>query len=487
MAIPNLMLLQFAGTNVQVWNTIGGALDAQIGSDVSALDVAIVEDTRKAHNRVVEFKGKKYCIGSTASASTVTVCEENTDGAGLWGSVYTSAVAAQGTGRGHSGLYIIHDGADQLLCFTYKQSSTTTIRIAKSNDGASWASEVAINSGLTQHYGLGTVFQNTIWFVQGNTKLAQVNPVAGAVTVYTVSEGLRRSTLVVFRDTLYMVKELDNGLGLGLYEFTGSGFSFNTTIHDPGGSWSENDKGQHAAWATDGVIHVIGIGGKFNSGAVNGQGSHYYTLTPDNGGFSVQDLTATVIPSGIQPDRINNTGDKWYVHVSTDNDPTSPETYLFHVPSPSTDDGSWTVFQFTTNASELTTLAAPGPSVEYAPPITPFGSGEHINKGEGNRAEIEDSEAGFGGFKMFIRIYGSLTGQVLRIYYSTDQHAPNKLATLLSVSGGAGSPSLNGNNTQIDDVDGDSGATLMTVIWNMGADGILSPNSVHLQPVLALS
>ncbi len=355
MAIPNLLMLHFAGTNVQVWTTIAGALDTQIGSDVSALDVVIIENTIKAHNRVVEFKGARYCIGKTASASTVSVCEEDTGGSGNWGSVYASAADAESTGRDHSGLYIIHDGTDQLLCFSYHQDGTTNLRIAKSNDGVTWDAEASIDSGIVAHRGLGIVFQNKIWLAQAGVDFAQIDPVAGSVTVYTVSDSGATGTLVVFRDTLYLIRRF--GDSLVIEEFTGSGFSSNTTIHDSGAGWVLDSRGQNAAWVTDSVIHVIGVGGRLSGGATNGQGSHYYTLTPTGSTFSVQNLTTTVIPSGLRPDRANKTGDKWYVHTSTDNDPTVPEYYLFHVAHDDTTTGDWTVFQFTTNAAELTSVA----------------------------------------------------------------------------------------------------------------------------------
>lgn len=484
MAIPNLLMQRYADTNVQVWNTIGGVLDVQIGNNVTALQVVPNDGNLKPHNRVVEFKNKFYTIGRTAAATTVRVCEKDTGGAGTWGAVFTSASAAEGSNADNfSGLYMVHDGSDQLLCFFYRVNTTTTVRICTSNDGTSWSETAALSAGgITKFNALGLTYQNTVFIGSDDTEMIQVDPVAGSVTTFTGQDAPRSGALVVFRDTLYLVH--DTGLEISISDFTGSGFSFNSTIHSAS-TWTTRVEGQMAAWADDSNIHVIGTGGKFSGGATDGQGSHKYTLTPTGSTFSTVNVTNPVIPSIWRPERNNDTGDVWYVYVSTDTDPTAPEVFLWFIDNDGRDTGAWTLFRFTDDLTELSSVS--GPSVDYAPPTTQFGSGEHINKGSGNRADIETSVAGSGGFDISIRVYGILTGQVLRVYYSTDQHAPNMLATLLSVSGGAGSPVLNANKTQIDSVDGDDGATILTVFWDMDADGVSGPDSSHFQANITAS
>lgn len=495
MAIPELHIVnpyQGAFGSLQPAELVGGTTINSIGNPIAAGGgEAVLSGNltyKEIHNRVVEYRGKIYVLfrgQSPANQAIVSVYDRASPPS--WGTVLASGLnTAYGD---YSGLYIASTGSAQRLFFAHRDG-TGNMHIRWTDNGSSWNDTGTLGLHPLMGRGPGVMFNNKLYLPYYNTSgdkgVTEIDPIAGSFSK-VAAPWVMQSTdkisvdMCVLNDRLYaLVADTFNTGDFELYEFTGSGWSSNTSITSDNRifGYPNVDEGQCHLFKDPNQDALIAVVNGSSDGTSTNSGSMAFELTPSGGSFSVSDITNTVIPAGLRPGvrgaSNDHTEDRWYGYASNDSTPGSPEHFLFFAAGPAPGTG-YSVYTWV-NASSVMTLVGAGPSTQYSLPNQKFGGGLRINRGVGNQCVIESAAAVLGGYRVSYRVYGTQSSQTVRLYYSTDQEVPSSQATISAQTGGGG---ISGGNA-VTGVTGDDGVTLFTLDWDLSADGIGSGDASHL-------
>jgi hypothetical protein len=479
MTIPNLLVSKHDGTgSVAVFELIGGTSLQQIGSNITTSKEAPLGDS-VANNRVIEFKGNKLVWHQNE------IREENTGGTGNWGIVHTISdmISSDGYAR-HTGLHTLNVEGVPTLVGLYSETSTNDVNAIRSTDGITWTEVDTVIATGAGDCGRSIVYQNKLyWRYVTNTGIVEYDPaIDSAVIVGGVAftGGNCTQDFCVHSNELFMLGTTDTGntSTFRLWQKIGSSF---TQVHN-------------FTSATNGVTGEQGATCLFSDGTdlyaiCNGQdtgvtGNTMFRIqNPGEAGQVVTEITDTVIPTRFRAGgaAATTTTNRWFSYADNDTDPTSPEIYLWRLPSQF--NSAYDVFHFVDFSTVLEEMGSL--SWEITLPNTKFGGGERISSTTASKvyAELEQltTIAGSGAgvqVQFSYRVYGTGTDKTATLYVDGGEEIPSVVATLTAAATG-GSSSRSGNT--IIDVTPDDGATLYTGVWDTGADGFAATDNVHLQ------
>ena len=489
MPLPEILVFQTVG-DLRAHELVGGSTLNALGPTVSGFTESAPTNAQIFTNRLIEYRGL-LCTQTEATGL-------NADWVMSWDRVAGSWSIMGGTSNTHTcagGLYVVNTGSTLRLCSLHRNPSNG-LTCVYSDNGTGTSVFNSVASGHTAWVGPGIVFNNKIYLptLDSGVKIWEVDPIALVTTLITppflggtVSEA--SVDFCVYDDRLFCltpgpVNFGATGADWELYEFVGGGFSLNTQITTDGrlgmfSGASQGRRGQPSLFIDPATGDMAAVTNGYEAGGASGNsGSTAYRLTPSGSSFTPSEVTSTVIPAAFRPGVRGSSNDyaedRWLCYTDTDPDPSAAEVYLFFAagPAPGT---SYTVYQWEGFGAEMTNVAA-GPSVNFYMPHQKFGGGDRINRGGGNQIVIESSQAVTGGFEISYRVYGTLLGQSITLWYSLDQEIPSSQATILSQTGGSG---ITGGNT-VTGVDGDDGATLYTLVWNLASDGVTNGDACHI-------
>tara|TARA_R100001244_G_scaffold25113_2_gene25373 strand:+ start:40893 stop:42377 length:1485 start_codon:yes stop_codon:yes gene_type:complete len=489
MAIPELLVADVfkTGAQAQVYELVGGttlnAIGAAVGNNANEGTPATTEGG--ICNRVCEYRGELYMAVSLVT--TGLEIHKYNRGTGLW-----SIIHSYGTGANSiTGLYVVNTGTVQRMFLAARVVGSS--RIIYTDDGTVWSETVdQINVGASSFgQNPGVMFNNKLYqgYMTNGHLCFEVDPTALSIvslnvaSIATTSDG-GPMDLVAHDDRLMMLCTDDDFVGAvdwALYEFTGSGFVLNTQI-TTGLAWNNTTQVAHGMvclFQDPGNNNLIAlVNGIGELGAVSTDyGSSAFRLAPSGSSFTVTNITDPLIPTAYRPGTrttVNDASDRWYCVVVNDTTPGTPEAYIFLAIGPAPGTG-YSVYTYVDDTTELVSPVA-GPSTAYSIPQTKFGGGLRINKASGNQCAIEFGQAVEGGYEVSYRIYGTVTSQTVRGYYSLDQETPTTQMTIASQTGGG---AISGGNS-ITGVTGDDGSTLFTLVWDIETDLVVSGDAVHI-------
>lgn len=480
--------------HTSVWNAsyvdAGGSV-TKVGADPGTSGDS-ANAIRKYKNNVCSWNGEIYAV-ARAGSSHVYAYRYNF-GTGLWVQEFDSGSLH----FRHTGIYeaAAPSGTGRRIFFVYFAGGST-FRIVYSDDGLTWSSTNATLGG--NHDQEATccatgeiMFGDKLYFVRcaSNVPVAiyEVDPFTLSIAQLTGlpfadtnpgSQGVNLD-FAVLDNTLYVLAP-DFHIGGGtaadwaLYQFTGAGFAFNTQITSDNRLTDVNaNQGQVCLFKPPEANKLIAIcNGQGAAGAI---GMTAFELTPSGSAFTVNDITSTYVPAAKRPGGgSTNAEDRIFVQIENDTDPTNPTAHVWISPGPATTNG-WEIYPHANTSTELTG-AISGPGNVYAPVSEKFGGGLRLFPGTAaaNKIHYEYGTKVDGAFRVYYRVQGTTLGQVVRLYYSEDEETPFVLATLSAQSGGSG---ITAN--AVTGVDGDDGATLYWLEWDLTADGLPNANPSHL-------
>jgi hypothetical protein len=480
MAIPNLLVCKsvpssIGSSSAAVFELIGGTTLSQVGDNITT-SLEIYGNNR-ATNRVIEFKGKKILWHRN------TIREEDTGGSGTWGIVHTvsDALSFDNYAR-HSGLHVVNVDGVLTIIGLYLQTASNDVSAIRSTDGTTWTETGSLLDTGNGASGRDIVFRNKLYWRLSNNQVIEYDPLTNATLQISVTPSLSinySQDFCTHNDNLFMLGSYgttDNTF-YHLYQLTGSSF---TSVHtfsgkDVGGT---GELGVTCLFTDNTDLYAI-INGE--AAGVNGD-TISRIQNPGEGSQIVTDITSTVMPSRFSPGGSSAIESaRWQSYVNNDTDPTSPEIYLWRLPSAA---GNYEAFQFVDFSTILTELGG-GPTYEIYLPNTKFGGGDRIVSTAGVKAYAEMEQlttiAGSGAgvqVQFSYRVYGTGADKTATLYVDGGEEIPSVVATLTGAASG-GSSSRSGNT--IIDVTPDDGATLYTGVWDTGADGFAATDNVHLQ------
>jgi hypothetical protein len=479
MAIPNLLVSKHDGIgNVAVFELIGGVSLQQIGNDITT-NMETPPSDSVANNRVIEFKGKKILWHRNA------IREENTGGAGNWGIVHTISdmITSDGFAR-HTGLHILNVDGVPTIVGLYSETTTSDVNAIRSTDGITWTEVGTVIATPAGDCGRSIVYQNKLyWRYVYSGGIIEYDPLldsAVAIDGAGLLGGNCTQDFCVHNNGLFMLGTIDsvNFSIFRLWKKIGSTFTAVASFSN----------------ASNGVSGEFGASCLFSDGTdlyaiCNGQdtavtGNTMFRIqNPGEAGQVVTEITDTVIPARFRAGgaAATTTTNRWFSYVDNDTDPTSPEIYLWRLPSQF--NTAYDVFHFVDFSTVLEEMGSL--SWEITLPNTKFGGGEIISSTTASKvyAELEQltTIAGSGAgvqVQFSYRVYGTGTDKTATLYLSGGEEIPTVVATLTGAA--TGGSSLRSGNTIVN-VSPDAGATLYTGIWDAGADGFVATDNVHLQ------
>ena len=489
MAIPELLVADVfkTGTPPQVAELVGGTTINAIGGACSANagDGALTVAERSACNYVAEYRGEIFVAYQTG-ALAINIDGYNR-GTGLWTSRHTAAVA------GGTGLFVANTGTVQRL-FMFGRSSVGGTLCVYTDDGVTWTTTASLGGNFPASIGENPsiMFNNKLYTPYGNSggQVYEFDPIALSFSNIAVAFGgsliSLRADLCVHDDRLFLLAMDDSSApataDYALFEFTGSGFTLNTTITaDSRGGTSNMEEGQLTLFkdpSTNNLIAICNGAGAGGAVGTTNNGSTAFQLVPSGSVFTPTEITNTVIPVALRPGArtasLSDVEDRWFSITVNDTAPGTAEVYLFFAQGPAPGTG-YSVYQWV-NASTLLASPVAGPSTIYTIPQEKFGGGSRINKGVGNQCVIEKGEPVLGGYQISYRVYGTQSSQSVTLWYSLDQETPDTQASISAQTGGSG---ISGGN-QVDGITGDDGSTLFTLRWDLTADGVPNGDAAHL-------
>lgn len=489
MAIPELLIGSSFQATVQAAELVGGTtINTQSGNTATNSSEGVNNLVKAVANRFVEYRGDIFTAHHTGNIGTV-----HRYSGGSWTQELNGPNGITLGGQTLGG-FIANGGGVQRLFFVGQLGNGNNHYIQYSDDGTTWntAASLLSESGLVNS-GKSILFNNKAYSLAASTitpRCREFDPFALTATSIpvawpsrSVQNGTDNGCFIVYDDRLFCVHIDDNIAGSGdyaLYEFTGGGWSLNTQITNDnrlGGGFTQISEGACCAFTdpTTGDLIAITNGKQTNFGAT--YGSMAFRLTPNGTSFTVNEITGTVIPAGLQPGVRGSTNaieDRWYVFDSTDT-PGSNEIYFFTAegPAPGT---SYTVYQWNGVASVITSIGSGPSTTVYSIPEAANGGGDRIFRSSGNQPAIETGAAVLGGYQISYRVYGTQSGQSVTGWYSQEQESPMQQMTISAQTGGSG---ITGGNT-VTGITGDDGATLFTLTWDTTTDNIPSGDTCSM-------
>ena len=498
MAIPELLIasvLQSPGNGVQVANLVGGTIINQIGATLTSTSFDPNSNVRKnVANFAVEYRGEIHCHFLTNNVPGVWSLNKWNGTA--WNNFDNYELTGQfpggsGTYTECLGSWVVNTGSLQRIFTLAFNSSSGSLRMLYSDDGSSFTFSPDLGPFSTfLANGKHILFNNKLYIVAANGSAMQcfeIDPIA--ITATEITTGLpiggapstTHAAFAVYSDSLFLCTEnYATGTSFNLYEFTGGGWTFNTTIKSSMNFATGNPERGACAMFTDPatgdlIVFFNGTDGSF------ARGSFCTRLTPNGSTFTPTEITSTVVPSGLRPGVRGSVAsaieDRWFVFASTDN-VGATEIYLFVAAGPAPGAG-YTVYQWQGVGAEASLIGA-GPSTIYAIPETAVGGGDRIYAtAAAGKPTYESKEEIPNGVRIYYRVYGgTATAPVfgtIKLYYNQEQEDPNVQATLFGTPAGG---ILNGD--QVDNVEADDGGTLYSLDWNSIADGVPSGDAVNI-------
>lgn len=239
----NRQLIQYTGKNAtQLTGCTGGTGTMNTGEAVEQAPPPESATSANASalpsNRVVEFKGREYCVTlDNTTGTTVPRVYQRATPSGDWTSVYFATVGGGSvTQAADVGIHVVNSGNTEYLAVWFlTHVGTVRMCLAKTTDGTSWTeAQVAAfgnNSGIACS---SLVFEGNIYIfiASGNT-----NPSLGIISVGGNSgssvtpsgSDYGAGCLNVFENRLYALRAGGNSLRTRLYEITAGGFVQRTT------------------------------------------------------------------------------------------------------------------------------------------------------------------------------------------------------------------------------------------------------------------
>lgn len=472
MPIPELLVCRNRGGNVGGYELANGSVLTQFGSDIAGVVPTLLGDDSfgPGETEIIEFKGSMYLVTQTTTIDPDVRIYKFSGGS--WSQVFSTGVlSGMNDARNRSGLFIYNNGSDVRLGVMVMNGSGST-RLIDSEDGSTWNNTVINHSSISFRQGKWLLHKNDMWYCEISTpNWVQFDLVGLTATSYDPPWDGGATIPFEQDDRLYAIALEDLGTDMEIYKFTGAGFAkVGDVTTDNRFTLTARNAMLHG-WGMAVVIgadvHVftpcLGTGGTSDYGSLY---FHLERTAPDT--WTVTE-NETVIPAGLRPGArgtsSNNAEDRWVAFVDTETDPANPEIYLFVLEggAPGT---AWAIYKFVDTSTEMTFQTA-SVANDYVMPVNRQGGSQSVSRGSGNRAEVIDTQGVSAGTEVSYRVYGTNLAQTVKAYITDASGVPSTQAVLTGAATG-GSSTRSGN--EIQNVDGDDGATLYTfIIDNIGS------------------
>lgn len=464
---PTLVQIKDDGS-INTIEVLGSTDEGALGADIYRSD------------RTVAYRGGRYALGKSSGAN-LGVYKAGTGLVGL---------AAAGT---PVGLFLVNAGTGAAGKQRLVAVGTNAGQVVYdyTDDGVTWNGAASVGSAVNPPAGPAIVFDEKIYWPMpssGNA-VARFDPVALTATRITPpwlstappGNSICNSFEVLDGTKYALAPTTTPGTGTtnwAIYAWTGSGYTFNTAItaDNPIGARAGVADGQCLLRKIPGANKLLAICPGSSDNTPTNAGTRAWELTPSGGAFTVVEITNSFIPVGLRPGArpgFSAEEDRIMGMTVNDDDPTVVELFILIAEGVAPGAGGYSIYKFV-NASTVLSLHAVGPSPGYALPSCNFGGGARVDIGGGNQVTIEYDQPVPTGWEIGFRVEGPIAGQSMGVFASQDKETPMVLASLLSQTGSGG---LAAN--RVTGVNGDSGATLRTVVVDLAASGIPKKTGLH--------
>lgn len=335
----------------------------------------------------VEFKGKEYCINSTASTG-IEVLERDIGGS-TWTSVHTITTSAGNWNR--TGLYVYNDGSECGIGFVYMESGTA-LRCCKSTDGSSWTNSGTIythDQTVTALHNYGCALLGTSLYVPVRSTSTTQHAVAvdlKAQSATTCGSTALANTngsgvfAILNNRVFYMSGAATSGNAAQrtLYEIVGGAFTSRLVLGTDGGDTTSVPRAGVLV-----AIEPLKLLAIYPNNAAAGSATNAYwratVITFDDAADTTPSEANcdAIIPAGLEV----STGIKftWHCWVDSETDPSNPQFYFWWVDASAITTSAWQHGQYLGTATQIGGAATGVGPNDYALPTGARGGGDRIS------------------------------------------------------------------------------------------------------------